>query len=132
MKILRYLAYAAMVLVLAGGWAFLYLQSRTVDLSVASGALATLRELRELDSRRSDRLVSAHALAPDKPPAQPASSFATLHAKLEQQAFGLGRAHLGLELSALRQAFAEKAALIERHATARARLQLPTARVIPR
>jgi two-component system NtrC family sensor kinase len=121
MRVLRYFLYAAMAAVLAGGWAFLYLQSRTVELSVASGALATLRELRELDSRWSDRLVSAHALAPDKPAAQPAS-FATLHAKLEQQALALGRAHLGLELSALRQAFAEKAGLLERHAAARARL----------
>ena len=128
MRVFRFFLYAAMALVLAGGWAFLYLQSRTVDLTAASGALATLRELRELDARWSDRLVGAHLPAPDKPDDASAqrTSFATLHAKLEQQALGLGQAHLGLELSALKQAFAEKAALIGQHAAARARLAAAT------
>ena len=125
MRIFRAIAYTVSAMVLAGGWAFLYLQSRTIDLTVASGALATLRELREFDARWNDRLIRTHALAPDQPVSR-RDSFATLHARLEQQALGLGGAHLGQELSALKQAFAEKAASIAQHAAARASLSAAT------
>ena len=125
MRIFRAIAYTVSAMVLAGGWAFLYLQSRTIDLTVASGALATLRELREFDARWNDRLIRTHALAPDQPVSR-RDSFATLHARLEQQALGLGGAHLGQELSALKQAFVGKAASIGQHAAARASLSAAT------
>ncbi|MBI3370561.1 MAG: hypothetical protein HY017_02230 [Betaproteobacteria bacterium] len=126
----RYVLHTVMALVLAGGWAFLYIQSSALDLTEASGALSSLREMREFDARWNDRLVAARlgepAQAPAKPAVQSASmraSFHTLHAKLEGRAFALGpQLRIGPELGGLKRAFEEKSLLVERHAAARAAL----------
>ena len=63
MGLLRNFAYGIGALVLAGGWAFFYVQSRAVDLSAAHEAFATLEELRSIDQRWNDRLVRARNAA---------------------------------------------------------------------
>ena len=126
MRMFRYVLYTVMALVLAGGWAFLYVQSGALDLSQASSALSSLREMREFDARWNDRLVAARLGEPAQPAGQsesPRTSFRTLHAKLEGHAFALGpQVQIGSELGGLRRAFEEKSLLMERHATARAAL----------
>jgi signal transduction histidine kinase len=53
----RIAAFVTAALCLFGGWGYLYVKSRAVDLRVATEALASLRELKEADSRWNDWLI---------------------------------------------------------------------------
>ncbi len=122
MKLFRLAAYGLMALVLAGGWAFLFLQSRAVDLAVANDAFASLRELREIEARWNDRLigtrfatrVGGESRADSGVPASAAAPIGSIHAKLEQHAFRLAQPVSGRELGELRRAFEEKSDRVKR------------------
>ncbi len=130
MKHFRIAAYGLMALVLAGGWAFLFLQSRSVDLAAANEAFGSLRELREIDARWNDRLVGARVLAraadAAASPAGPGlgtfvAPVGSIHARLEQQAFRLAQPVSGREIAELRRAFEEKADRVQRFLAAHAK-----------
>jgi signal transduction histidine kinase len=113
MRALRILGYGFMALVLAGGWAFFYWQSRGDDLEAAHAALAALREVRAIDARWNDRLAGARAAR--APAAAPAPArHALAYARLEVHALRLASPGMGVALSGLRRALDEKAALVER------------------
>jgi two-component system NtrC family sensor kinase len=121
MRILRIIGYGFMVLVLAGGWAFIYWQSGSVDLAAVEGARASLAELRAADAGWNQQLVHARLYARDAPSAPPpfaAASFRhrLLYASLEVRALRLGDPRVGGELAQLKRAFEEKASLIVRFA----------------
>ena len=82
--VLRSLLYAAMALVLAGGWAVMYLQSRAADPRAASEILATLRQLGEADARWNDRLIGLRAgTVPEAEASLPPRGLGSLIANLE-------------------------------------------------
>src|SRR5262245_65956882 len=54
---LRYAAIATLAILLFGGWGYLYVKARAVDLTAATDVLASLRELREIDGRWNDWLI---------------------------------------------------------------------------
>ncbi|HEX2566779.1 MAG TPA: ATP-binding protein [Burkholderiales bacterium] len=120
MRILRIALYAAMALVLAGGWAFLYWQSSDVDLQSASDARAALNELRSLDARWNDQLMNlrlgspAGSPAPQPRPAGPLvpQPHGKAYSDLERQALRL--AVPPRALAGVKEAFDEKAALMEK------------------
>ena len=119
-KYFRLALYGVMAIVLAGGWAFLFLQSRAVDLAAANEAFASLRELREIEARWNDRLIgtrfASRTGADSRAAAQAmtATPFGSIHAKLEQQAFRLAQPVSGRELGELRRAFEEKSDKVAR------------------
>jgi signal transduction histidine kinase len=53
----RIAAFVTAALCLFGGWGYLYVKSRAVDLAAANEALGSLRELKEADSRWNDWLI---------------------------------------------------------------------------
>ncbi len=119
MRIIRIIGYGFMVLVLAGGWAFIYWQSGSVDLAAVEGARASLAELRAADAGWNQQLVRARLYARDTPASAPAlhapsSRYRLVHASLEVRALRLGNAMVGRELAQLKRAFEDKAALIAR------------------
>jgi hypothetical protein len=131
MRIIRIIGYALMVLVLAGGWAFIYWQSGAVDLAAVDGARTALAELRAVDTGWNQQLVNARLYARDAPAspgptpaslAAPSSRHRLLHASLEVRALRLGDPLVGRELAQLKRAFQDKAALIARFAEAQAAL----------
>ncbi|HEY6820988.1 MAG TPA: ATP-binding protein [Burkholderiales bacterium] len=116
MRIARIVLYALMALILAGGWAFLYWQSSDVDLQSASNARAALNELRSLDGRWNDQLMNLRLGTPNLQPRQPAQLAAQPHRKayddLEREALRL--AVPPRALAGVKEAFDEKAALMEK------------------
>ncbi len=125
MRIFRIIGYGFMVLVLAGGWAFIYWQSGSVDLAAVEGARASLAELRAVDTGWNQQLVHARLYARDAQAASPAlaapmSRHRLLYSSLEVRALRLGNPLVGSELAQLKRAFEEKAALIVRFAQAQA------------
>jgi signal transduction histidine kinase len=54
---LRYTAIAVLAILLFGGWGYLYVKARTIDLTAATDVLGSLRELREIDGRWNDWLI---------------------------------------------------------------------------
>jgi signal transduction histidine kinase len=129
MRILAILGYGLMALVLAGGWAFIYWQSSAVDLASVEASRGALAELRAIDAGWNQRLVAArlHAATNAATPAGSAPSRPARHraiyGSLEVRALRLGDPRVGSELAQLRLAFDDKAALVERHAAARAEAQ---------
>ena len=125
MRIIGIIGYGFMALVLGAGWAFLYWQSSAVDLVSVDGARAALTELRAVDAGWNQQLVSARLLSGGTAPA-PASAAAsytrhrTAYARLEVRGLRLGDPRVGGELVQLKRAFEDKAALMARHAAARA------------
>ena len=113
--LLRNIAYGFSALVLAGGWVFFYVQSRAVDLNAAVDALGTLSELRAVDRRWNDRLLRGQPPEPEstRPLGSSPQSLDSLHARLRYQVFRFTTQVPGQELDELRNAFAEKAALME-------------------
>lgn len=125
MRIFRIIGYGFMVLVLAGGWAFIFWQSGSVDLAAVDGARAALAELRAVDAGWNQQLVHARLHARDAPAAaapRPAASprHRLLYASLEVRALRLGTPLIGRELAPLKSAFEEKAALMVRLAETQA------------
>ena len=119
MRFFRIIGYGFMVLVLAGGWAFIYWQSGSVDLAAVDGARASLGELRAVDAGWNQQLVHARLYARDAPASSPALAAPSprhrlLYSSLEVRALRLGSPLVGSELAQLKRAFEEKAALIVR------------------
>jgi len=125
MRILSSIGYGFMALVLAGGWAFIYWRSSTVDLPAVEASRSALAELRAIDAGWNQRLVEARLHAGDARlhagPAQPAPSrHRAAYGRLEVKALRLGDARVGSELVQLKRAFDDKAAQVARYASARA------------
>jgi two-component system, NtrC family, sensor kinase len=123
MRIVRIIGYTFMALVLAGGWAFIYWQSSSVDLAAVEGARAALAELRAADAGWNQQLVNAQLPAPGTASAEtrlvvPSQRYRLAYAKLEVRALRLGDQQVGRELAQLKRAFEEKAALLARFAEA--------------
>src|SRR5260221_2969671 len=115
MRIFRIIGYGFMVLVLAGGWAFIYWQSGAVDLAAVDGARAALSELRAVDAGWNQQLVNARLYSHDAPagpaPLVRSARHRLLHASLEVRALRLGDPLVGRELAQLKRAFDDKSAL---------------------
>jgi len=118
MRILGSIGYGFMALVLAGGWAFIYWQSGAVDLAAVDAARNALAELRAADAGWNQQLVNARLRSDSA--AAPASRHRTAYAALEVRALRLGDPRVGAELVQLKRALEDKAALVVRHAAARA------------
>lgn len=126
--VLRSLLYAAMALVLAGGWAVMYLQSRAADPRTASAILATLRQLGEADARWNDRLIGLRAgTVPVEEAQLPPRGLGSLIADLELKGLQLSPPLAGYEITALKLAFREKEVLIRRYAAARTEIAFQSA-----
>ena len=126
--VLRSLLYAAMALVLAGGWAVMYLQSRAADPRAASEILATLRQLGEADARWNDRLIGLRAgTVPEAEASLPPRGLGSLIANLEVKGLQLTPPLGGYEITALKLAFKEKSILIRRYAAAKSELTFQAA-----
>ncbi len=116
-KPFRYLAVITLVVLVVGGWASLYFKARALDLQAASGVLGLLRELKEIDQRWNDRLIGARlagelqdatSLAATQGSAS-VTAVARLQAQLAQRSYQTGGLLPAQSLSALRDAFEEKA-----------------------
>ncbi|MEO8143817.1 MAG: hypothetical protein ABI654_06340, partial [Betaproteobacteria bacterium] len=83
MRIARIIGYTFMALVLAGGWAFIYWQSSSVDLAAVDAARTALAELRAADSGWNQQLVNARLRAGGTPGAAPqAAVFSPLEDRI--------------------------------------------------
>lgn len=130
MRILGIIGYGFTTLVLAAAWAFLYWQSSSVDLAAVEAARTALAELRAVDTGWNQQLVAARlhsggaagaaAPAATQSAAAPASRHRIPYSLLEVRALRLGNPQVGRELVQLKRVFEEKAALVARHAAARA------------
>jgi two-component system, NtrC family, sensor kinase len=116
-KPFRYLVVFTLIVLVVGGWVSLYLKARALDLQAASGVLGMLRELKGIDQRWNDRLIDARlsaeaqdagALAATQGSAS-MTAVARLQAQLAQRSYQLGGLLSAQSLSALRDAFDEKA-----------------------
>jgi hypothetical protein len=142
MRYLRVLFYALVALVLVAGWAFFYWQASSLDFGAINAARASADALRSVDTRWNDQLVAAMrgSAAPTEPPRHGAAYSALEVQTLRLVASNSGNllpgplgslvAALGLQsiaapplgtaLGGVKQAFDERAALIERFAALRA------------
>ena len=113
MRVLRIALYVLMALVLAGGWAFLYWQSGDADLQAANSARAALSELRAIDARWNDQLITriSNPGAPPQPVADP-SPHRRAYDELEKHSLRL--AVPPKALGGVKSAFDEKAMLMAR------------------
>ncbi len=121
MHTVRILGYAFMAAVLAGGWAFIYLQSSAVDLAAADSARVALAELRAIDDAWTLRMVNGQPLGQSSgavPAADPKSARPFRHrtslAAFESKVLVLRIPQAGVELTRLKRDFEARAALIER------------------
>jgi signal transduction histidine kinase len=123
----RIAAFVTAAVCLFGGWAYLYLKSRTVDLTAANEALAALRELKEADSRSNDWLIGAR-LGQGVAAAGEAAARSNVDpirnqrilASLAVQNAALGNALSPATLGGLRQSLDDKAKALEAYSAARA------------
>jgi len=120
-KPFRYLAVATLVVLIVGGWLSLYLKARSVDLSAANEVLGTLRELKEIDQRWSDRLIGARLAAETLSDRELEAARASgnmpavgrLQALLTQRSFDMGGLLGAQSLASLRTAFDAKAQSVD-------------------
>src|SRR5262245_19953752 len=112
---LRYAAIATLAIVLFGGWSYLYVKARAVDLTAATDVLASLRELREIDGRWKDWLIGTRAAGGDA--AQRSSVDPTkldrIHALLALKVFALDNLLPPATLAGLKDAFDAKMQAVE-------------------
>ncbi len=127
MHFARIAGYAFMTLALAGGWAFIYLQSSAVDFASIGAARTALAELRSVDEGWTQNLVSERRLAvqsgaPQAALRAPASPYRhrAVFAALEVAMVRLGVPRMGNELAQLKRDLDQRAALIESSARAQA------------
>ena len=113
MRIARIVLYGFMALVLAAGWAFLYWQSSAVDLAAGNAARGALNALRALDARWNDQLIGARLASSGNAPLEPAR-YGVAYAQLEVQALRLPHPQMGQALTGVKNAFAEKSAILHR------------------
>ena len=118
----RIAAWVTAASILFGGWAYLYLKSRAVDLNAANAALGALRELKEYDSRWNDWLIGTRlaggaesagtALRTPRSTVEP-TKLQSVHAALAVHASALEPPLPPTILSGLKQAFDAKAIAVE-------------------
>jgi signal transduction histidine kinase len=122
---LRYAAVATLVGLLIGGWVYLYLKSRAIDLRAANNVLENLRELKELDSRWNDRLIGMRAAPAAEAEKEAAlldpSRLSRVQSMLAVNAYEVGQAVNPQALGDLKQAFSQKAAAVDELVAARKR-----------
>lgn len=99
-----------MALVLAGGWAFFYLQSGAGELAAVDAARAAASALRAIDSRWQDQLAAHRAGHGGFEPA----AHGTAYADLEVRALHLPYQGIGRALIGVKNAFDEKSASMRR------------------
>jgi signal transduction histidine kinase len=122
----RIAAFVTAALCLFVGWGYLYVKSRAVDLRVATEALASLRELKEADSRWNDWLIGMRlstgagttAGAATRARVEPTRIQSVL-ATLTLQNAALGNALTPATLASLKQALEEKSEAIDAFGAAR-------------
>jgi len=112
-KPFRYAAVITAAGLLVGGWAYLYVKARAVDLGAANEAMAGLRALKEIDGRWNDWLIGTR-LGAEAQGAVPRSSveptkLARIHADLAVRVFSLDNPLPPATLARLKEAFDEKA-----------------------
>jgi signal transduction histidine kinase len=123
----RIAAFVTAAVCLFGGWGYLYIKSRAVDLRAANEALASLRELKETDSRWNDWLIGtrvspgqgAAALSATRPTVDPIRTQRIL-ATLALQNAALENALSPSTLAGLKQALEDKGKALDAFAAARA------------
>lgn len=112
-KPFRYAAAVTAVVVILGGWVYLYLQARAIDLGLANELMGELRQLGEIDSRWNDRLIGTRLTATPETAGTPrrvdAAALGRIHARLVAQSYALGSPLPAQSLTALREAFDTKA-----------------------
>ena len=113
MRSVRLLVYGFMAVVLAGGWAFLFWQSSDSNLAAGNAARSALNSLRAVDARWNDQLVGVRLIA-GRGTAFEVARHGYAMAQLEAQALRLPHEGLGMMLSAVRQTFDDKAALMQK------------------
>src|SRR5262245_54084472 len=106
MRLLKAMVYAAMAAVLAGGWAFFWMQSSAAPLGDVDAARSALNALRAIDARWNDQLVSARAGGSRFEPARHGRTYADL----EVRALRVQYPGIGLALAGVKHAFEDKAA----------------------
>jgi signal transduction histidine kinase len=123
----RIAAFVTAAICLFGGWGYLYVKSRAVDLSAANEALASLRELKEADSRWNDWLIGTRLAYGTGAGAQAATRASVepiriqrILAMLAVQNAALGNALSPATLGGLRQALEEKAKALDAFGETRA------------
>jgi signal transduction histidine kinase len=119
---LRYTAIGILALLLFGGWGYLYVKARAVDLTAATDVLASLRELREIDGRWNDWLLRTRLAAGaevQRSSVEP-TKLARIHALLALKVHDLASPLPPSTLIGLKDAFAAKTAAVEGFATASA------------
>ncbi len=108
-KPLRYAAVITAAAVVVGGWIYLYVQARAVDLAAANEVMARLRELKEIDGRWNDWLIGTRLDAGVEGAARRSSVEPTklprIHAALAMQVFSLHNPVPPATLIGLKQAF---------------------------
>jgi signal transduction histidine kinase len=118
----RYAAIATLALLLFGGWGYLYVKARAVDLTVATDVLASLRELKEVDARWNDWMIGTRLAGGTDGAARRASvdptRLAKVHAQLALKVQDLGNPLSSPTLLALKETFEAKAKAVEAFAGA--------------
>ncbi|MEO5741387.1 MAG: ATP-binding protein [Burkholderiales bacterium] len=115
---IRIVGVALSVALLLGVWAFLYAKARDVDLAAQNEILGFLRELKSIDNRWNDRLMGARIADSRDPnaansPVTP-TALAIVQHKLGVQAQSLANPLLNQRLTALKEAFDQKARVVAR------------------
>jgi signal transduction histidine kinase len=122
---LRYTAIATLAILLFGGWGYLYVKARAIDLTAATDVLASLRELKEVDGRWNDWLIGTRLAAGADGAAARRSSVDPLklpriHALLALKGHDLDNPLPPSTLIGLKEAFSAKSQAVDGFAAANA------------
>jgi signal transduction histidine kinase len=122
-KPFRYAAVITAAGLLIGGWVYLYVKARAVDLAAANQVMAGLRELKEIDGRWNDWLIGtrldagAARAAVQRSSVEP-TKLARIHALLAVQVFSLDNPVPPATLAGLKESFDRKAKAVDAFAAA--------------
>ena len=124
-KPFRYAAAITAGVLLFGGWTYLYVKARAVDLSAANDMMAGLRELKEVDGRWNDWLIGTRLAAGAEGTAARRSSvdptkLGRIHATLAIQVSSLDNPLPPSTLARLKEAFDAKVQAVDAFAAAHA------------
>ena len=120
----RYAAAITVAVLLVGGWLYLYVKARAVDLGAANEVMAGLRELKEIDGRWNDWLIGTRLDAATEGGAATRRSsveptkLARIHALLAIRVFALDNALPPATLARLKETFDAKAQAVDAFAAA--------------
>jgi two-component system, NtrC family, sensor kinase len=121
-KPFRYAAVITVAGLLVGGWIYLYVKARAVDLAAANEVMAGLRELKEVDGRWNDWLIGTRldtrvASAVQRSSVEP-TKLGRIHALLAIQVFSLDNPVPPATLAGLKESFDRKAKAVDAFAAA--------------